>query len=267
MESQPDKIISKQIIGYTTFDSLSSELYIEDPEIFALADIDEAYFVDDKIVSNSQLDLLNRLDEIDEIGICCEKIIEQIESEIKAGDIGVVIGDDISGRLPTLIISRVISKLCQNSGEQSPKTIFIAGDNTIKEYEIKLKAEMIQEQIYSIEIPVSKKALLVTDTMLSGDTIKPIIIALDRLAINYTIATIGLVGSEQALKSLYRNIIYATICTPEIYFDPDKNHLAGVSKKIGSGKIHSNYDGIKRELAVEARGMAKKQVNKIIRGL
>lgn len=267
MEKLPNSIIIPLPIGSSTYDSIPGEYFVEDQDAAILSEIDETYFVNDHIISDSQLDLLTRSDEIDEIGLCCEKIIEQLKADIDSGDIGLIIGDDISGRLPTLIIRGVISKLYQQSGEQSPKTIFITGDNTIKSPEMVSKICQIQDLIKSSRIPESKKALIVTDTLSSGNTVDPIVTALDRLSVDYTIATSGLVGSEHVLKSLYKKIIYATISTPEIYFDPDKNHLAGVSKQIGSGKIHSDYDSTKRELAVQSRGMAKKQVDKIIRSL
>lgn len=54
-------------------------------------------------------------------------LIEKMFSEIKDHKFDVVIGDDVSGRLPTLIIGGLMKLVYKEMGVQGPKILFLAG--------------------------------------------------------------------------------------------------------------------------------------------
>ncbi len=55
------------------------------------------------------------------------KILGQLRRHIDMNQYKLVLGDDTSGRIPALIMWRVLSALAEQRGQEKPKISFIAG--------------------------------------------------------------------------------------------------------------------------------------------
>lgn len=55
-------------------------------------------------------------EEVAELELPNKIIIEKIQSRIEAGEYGLIIGDDASGRIPTLILGNFIKKISEQKG-------------------------------------------------------------------------------------------------------------------------------------------------------
>jgi len=191
--------------------------------------------------------------EVAELELPIKIIIEKIRPRIENGEYGLIIGDDASGRIPTLILGNFIQKISEERGMEKPNIIFIPGklrsrifgrDNDRKEFE---------EYVGKFGATKEKRVLLVTDTILSGGSLEILVKLLKRSGYICDIATIGIEGepvdTEAPPKDLeyldtyenklsgaeiisgeYKSEESSYSSTPKIY---KEKTLSGVTKKAG----------------------------------
>jgi len=199
------------------------------------------------------------LEAISELEIPFQKILSEIHGRIDKGEYKYIIGDDASGRVPTLIMSKVINGIYKDTGERKVKTYFIEGfkslfqhtqsDRTNRKNEIlehfkhiKLGTEIEETKKQSIMRKVLKKfgiqeksrnrVLIVTNTIFTGDTIQPLAGALKELGLEYDIASVSITESDKhdkfdAQDKLDAFIYHGMEEEPLIY---DDHNLAGVER-------------------------------------
>jgi orotate phosphoribosyltransferase len=109
-----------------------------------------------------------------------EKLIDKLKENIKNHKYDVVIGDDCSARLVTLVVSELIKKIYKKDGAIPPKTLFIAGNR--REYQIEEYMEKLNKYLdYLIdqgEIKKNAKVLFVSEFLSSGKSASNVIGAL-----------------------------------------------------------------------------------------
>ena len=115
-------------------------------------------------------------------------LVERLKESIDNGDYDMLIGDDASGRLPTLALRGVINernrKLCPDLklSESEIKTRFVAGgQNEENKEELKKALEKLKPEI-------KKKALVVTEYIQSGESMARISKLLENLGISFDVA-------------------------------------------------------------------------------
>lgn len=64
---------------------------------------------------------------IEDLRAPTQKILQQLHKKIEKGEYTIIMGDDTSGRIPTLIIGGVIKELYQENHFPAPLVRFIAG--------------------------------------------------------------------------------------------------------------------------------------------
>ncbi len=168
-----------------------------------------------------------------------KRLIEQIQPSIEKGDYAVIIGDDASGRIPTLIFSRFIRKIYEQKGYNSPEVRFIAGSRNFGTWDEEGeggKYSSVRSFLKNLNIASDKKVLIVTDTIASGSSLLPIVNALRSLGAHFDIVTVGmLLGYEDEVKKKLGDNIYIGVDhLPGIY---SNDNLSGVFKK--KTELHS----------------------------
>lgn len=152
-----------------------------------------------------------------------KKIFKELLPNIEKGDYDLIIGIDASGRIPTLIVGKLINYVYAKKGNEFPKTRFLAGSG---------KKESAEEQINKWN--PQKKVLIVEDTILSGSSIKFLANILKEKGIHFDIASISTWGSieneRQRLRLGSDNIYIGTSDSTDIY---KARHLGGVKKEQG----------------------------------
>src|SRR3989344_5101667 len=96
-----------------------------------------------------------------------KRILEQILPSIEAGEYGLIIGDDASGRIPALIISHFVGEIYKRKGHHPAPTIFLAGGRHLSSSEKEPKKNKIKEYLKhrSFEPISHNKILYVTEAI------------------------------------------------------------------------------------------------------
>ena len=175
--------------------------------------------------------------EIAELRVSCERILEGLHDRIDQGSYDLIVGDDASGRIPTLILRNVIKEIYHDKGFQIPYTAFVAGSRFIHEPRIPEKTEQLTQRIKKVGEwhDGSNRALIVTDTIGGGLSLKPLYDALRENNIEYDIATLSLAHMpemtdemrERVEQSMGGKLYFGHTGVPRIY---GRHDLAGVEK-------------------------------------
>lgn len=164
------------------------------------------------------------------------KILHALSEDINNGNIQYLIGDDTSGRVPTLILRNCISQLYGAKDMPAPRTFFINGPGagaTLSKEEMRVRVEKITEHLGSriLSGDNSRKTILVTEAMMFGRSMIPIVKACQQLKLHTEIVSIGIEDAKEPVdleKLLGVKINYGMPGTPEIY---NKPAFAGVYKE------------------------------------
>ncbi|MBI4118121.1 MAG: hypothetical protein HY455_01085 [Parcubacteria group bacterium] len=187
-----------------------------------------------------------RLEDIEELKGPIEVIFGQLAESIERGEWpDLIVGDDASGRIPTLIVAGVLKEIAEARGLEKPDTLFFAGVKSIDEEIAKGRRNKILESLKQLEKRKDRKtrrALLITDTLVTGGTIQDIADAIVQEArIPMDIVTIAAKSSadlRQLLKNKLgaRSIIFGRFDkTPGIY----GAHTFGGVEKADRVSIHA----------------------------
>lgn len=150
-------------------------------------------------------------------------ILMKMKPNLEKGDFEVIIGDDASGRLPTLIIGAVIKKVNSYLGFRLPSVRFFAGKG--EERKAKKIKEFMEEN--NIRPSPTKKILVVTDFIATGSSLYPIIEALREQEIKFDIASIGELSEKHSEAGEENFFSGNKRIEPEIY---GKGEMSGVVK-------------------------------------
>ena len=119
-----------------------------------------------------------------------EQLVMELASDIKAGRWDAILGDDVSSRIPTLILRQVIARSYTDSGRPTPKTYFIAmgQEFSITDEDIDERIGQIQSYLASGNKP--QRVLFVTDNIAQGGSIRTVLDGLDKIGIAADVASV-----------------------------------------------------------------------------
>lgn len=166
-------------------------------------------------------------------------ILEKLKSEIEEGSYNLILGDDTSGRIPTLIVSKVLQEIYKEKGFKNPLTRFVAGSSKIfrdkdieqKEIDLEHYFSVLKKNLIKRNDDQNKeKVLVVTDSIHKGTSISILINGLKKNGLKADVAAVG-VTYPNIIESLENKwggkIAYGIYDTPSIYED---KRLSGVKK-------------------------------------
>ncbi len=160
-------------------------------------------------------------------------IVFDLKDKIKKGEYSLVIGDDASGHIPALIIYKLIKEIYKKENKDI-KILFLAGSRGIDNSLLAKKKEKISN-LLNLKIDSSKKVLVVTDIVYTGETLLPLKNILDNLGTDFDLASVSVLR-EQALQELNgkfdNKIIYGT--HGELQTILGNSSLSGVEKDPGN---------------------------------
>lgn len=133
------------------------------------------------------------LREIAELQEPMQNLLEQLKDKINAGEYGLIIGDDASGRIPTLVFSNVINSIYKESDRSKIDTRFIAGSKFVSEDKLDIKKDLIKNYLQKLDLQEekNKKVLVVTEAILEGKGMKLLADILLNLGLGFDIATVS----------------------------------------------------------------------------
>ncbi|MEK7121576.1 MAG: hypothetical protein AAB857_02610 [Patescibacteria group bacterium] len=111
--------------------------------------------------------------EIAEIESAMASLVRQLKEKIESGEYDTLISDDIGGRIPTLILRKIIK---EHNPDQPLGTFFIASGKTYLPTSADTeKYEQLQEHLKKVT-DKTKKALIVTQFISTGKTLALLLI-------------------------------------------------------------------------------------------
>lgn len=133
--------------------------------------------------------------EVSELFAPLRAILDALREDIEAGTYEVIVGDDASGRIPALAMDRFLRRRYEDLGYPAPKTRFVAGSGSGTEKaqgaEEDAKRAALAEFMRGLRLSENKRVLIVTDVVLSGGSLTPLMEALHGLGMPFDIATVG----------------------------------------------------------------------------
>src|SRR3989344_3347988 len=240
------------------------------------ADIRQENLALEESVMREQETAANRPKEVADIVIedlrdPIENILVELMPKIEAGAYSTIIGDDASGRIPTIILANVVKSVYELKNHPLPVVRFLAGStglNEEKEEVISGKTERLMQQVEKIRHTVTqhsepKKVLVVTDIIETGESIRTLLKALDQNDWSADVASIG--GSDKtAIQTLSNHWRTRVICGgwkgPMIY---KFKELSGVQKEHDKlfAVPHPEAEG---EIVRYGREQARKMAGELI---
>ena len=177
-----------------------------------------------------------KLNEMKELVLPLREIVFKIKEKIKEGKYTTIIGDDASGRVPALILYRLLKEIYKSS-DQNINALFLAGSRKTEDLETKKRG--ISDFLKS-RLTGGEKVLVVTELIHRGSSLLPVTEVLQKLQIEYDVTTVGILKKSkigELEEKLSSEIIYGEQGKPSI----DGNYvIAGVKKSYDelSAKRH-----------------------------
>ncbi len=221
----------------------------------------------------------NSLDEherqvIEELEFPVQRILQQIQPELMKGAYSLIIGDDVSGRIPAIIMNEAVRKIYKAYGHPAPMLRFVAGGRRAEEEtpsqersrQLEMRdrmASMNNELLRSGDAP---RALLVTEAIMTGDAMELVVCTLERERIKTDIAAIAFIGDQAeepvTLADVQRKLKSARIIVgsdrrPGVY-GMGKRYMQGVGKDNGSATASRFTDYL---IHAEERAFTQAKVN------
>ena len=162
-----------------------------------------------------------------------QEIIQQLMKEIDEGKYRVLVGDDASGRIPTLIMANVINALYERNGYPHPFIRFVAGSTFLYDQEVlDEKQQKITHHMgtFNIEKKDEHRALVITDTIDSGASVRMMMNSLKESGIMADVAAVSVRVSslKRELESEFGcRVVYGFEGLPDIY----GKEFSGVKKE------------------------------------
>jgi adenine/guanine phosphoribosyltransferase-like PRPP-binding protein len=172
-----------------------------------------------------------------------EKLLDQpvLRERIKSGAYGLVVGVDASGRVPALLMHKIVL------GFRNVPLRFVAGKKTFDEIDVQDRANGIGSVIYGMHDTLQDqgggRVLLVDDVISSGEAIADICREMQVLGMTYDIAVLGAQGTDDEsntdiqAKKLGGEVFYAQIDHPDSLSFPEiygRSEYSGVVKSGGA---------------------------------
>ncbi len=172
--------------------------------------------------------------EIAEIEPAVISLVEKLKEKLENKTFDLLISDDIGGRIPTLILRKLIKKL---DPENPIRTYFVSAGGTIQGTD-KINQEKFEKYLEEVTKD-SKNLLIVTQFVDLGRTIVKFAKKLNELGKEYDMATVDVSANFQSLlgEDMLNTFYYGDVnVTNSIHSEHE--HLAGVMK---SKKSYSPY--------------------------
>jgi hypothetical protein len=182
-------------------------------------------------------------------------IIFRMGEKLERGEYPLIISDEVSGRFPSLIFREFLRRIYERRGYKTPGLMFIAGGQSEQAALRQKKVDEIGNKVLEFRKKKKiqgypKRILIVTETIETGRSLRPIIEALRKIGQEFDIATVGCGDKEKIHKfsqTLFNTEVFWGLSgTPSIYHD-----------KILGGVEKSRAETFPRKLPDEQRAQIK----------
>jgi hypothetical protein len=202
------------------------------------------------------------------------RVLDQLKDEIESGAYTAIVGDDASGRIPTLVAAGVIRAVYKERGHNAPLVRFLAGSTGLgrASEEVKEKkrsglveqVERIKKDAEGRTNSLARRVLFITDTIDTGETMREFVDAFNKAGWNMDIATLGIFPGRGETDGLKKQLGAKVVDGgAEVPYIKGRYGAAGVQKDISGvfAKRNPDFDGTR---VARARKEAKEVVKNIL---
>ena len=174
-------------------------------------------------------------------------LVTQLRPEINRGDYSAIVGDDASGRIPTLIVADVINAAYRQNGIRPPVLDYIAGSSGLErrspEAQVRKKLSL-QEYFTDLKRAATYdgralgRVLFVTDSLVLGNTINKVLEAVKQSGWTADVAAVGTaerIEPDEVEKKYNNRIVIGMNRVPKIdasnHYSWAVEQLSGVTKE------------------------------------
>ena len=154
------------------------------------------------------------------------EIIEKLRNSIENQKYASILGIDSSGRVPALLMKKVIEGIYDKNRSKSKIGIHFLNGFRNKEAVMEQLKEFFRQESYQDIKENNKKVLIVDDVLVSGSSVKPILEALRDAKIDFDLAVMSYSDSE------VENPTYT------------KEDIKYIEKKLGTRVYYGEFGGI-----------------------
>lgn len=210
------------------------------------------------------------IEEFERAKPCFENLVKQLIPAVKNHEYNLIIGDDVSGRLPTLVVGGLIKEIYRREKIDIPQILFFLGGRSSCREKI---SEHLQKLAKENKIDLKQgKTLVVTEYMSSGRSMVDFLGAIKEAGLSGDLAALN----TEVDSALYQNKasrfyhpefkdlrIYSG--GTELLFWGEK-HLTGIDKDINplfakqTPKITDSTGASTSEIVFKARQDVKKMI-------
>lgn len=172
------------------------------------------------------------------------ELCRKYAAEINQGQYGLVLGDDVSGRIPTLILSEVIKDTYAQKGYAPPLVRFVSGGYHTSMRDSVEFPQGLEERLQAIEDLTrnftnelerrggSNRVLLVTEAITYGMALAKLVEGIRRAGVDLDVAAIGSkkFGEKSVTKQHQVRIESGQSGVPSIY---GSRRMTGIRKQQG----------------------------------
>ena len=175
-------------------------------------------------------------EEIAEIEPAMTSLVSKLKENIESGKYDTLVSDDIGGRIPTLVLRKIIKEI---SPKKDFGTFFIAGGRYFPDQADKAKYSKFLDHLKHIARD-SKSALLITQYVFRGGTIRGL--RRELLDVGLKNVDVAVVGSLPAKEEIY-NYVDKALDTEHLFVGSREHHHIneGHEKLSGVRKTQKEY--------------------------
>ena len=201
-----------------------------------------------------------------------ENAVLMLKENISNNIYDAVVGDDVSGRLPTLVLYGVIKKICSKNKVDAPKLLFFKGNRggwKVSEEDVELWKKNMQKELerYVQEKTLEKgsKILIVTEYNQTNNTILNFNEVFGKAGIGFDVLDLQRHINTPYFREGEIKVYDAGIVQDRIgsilFWNSDDKELTGVKKKKDSDVfVQANKEADKKDVK-KAREDVKKMID------
>lgn len=194
-----------------------------------------------------------------------EDLVKQLAPAIKNHEYNLVVGDDASGRVPTLVLGGLVKEIYKKDKVDPPQILFFIGGRKFKYYEEEegLVSDFFQKLEEQKKIKTTPgKALVVTEYMSTGGTVASFTETFKKLGLSCDIAALSADESEKHYKDKHKYLdkLYIGDILRQRFHFYGSRVLAGVKQRPDS-KIFASPLRVYQELVIAARKDTKTMID------
>lgn len=190
------------------------------------------------------------------------KICTELKPRFESGEYSIIVGDDTSGRIPTLVIREFARVVSRETGAGIPPAVFlqpgrmVADEDLESQFEKRVKPLAIDKH--------AKKALIVTDYVYRGTTLNRLSNIFRNSSLNFDVVVLRMFNEfdKEKLDLPETSLLIVGDILP---YPPDiwrKTYLTGLTRVVD---IRDRVEVVKKNLHTRIRvGQAREDVHLLI---